>query len=131
MENRILLEGINAMLEEIRDNVKSNPELEMIKSKLATIEKVCNDLAEKKLITEDLMAGFISYMLKRMIEIDKRQDEKIEKLKECILEHHKHSREQIITLGQNINIVSVEVKKLLEKEQINQGFFRRLFNSLK
>lgn len=74
------------------------------------------------------MVGFISYLLKQMIEMNKQQDEKVEKLKECILEHHKHSKEQIITLGQNINIVSVKVKKLLEKEQMNQGFFRRLFN---
>lgn len=130
MEQEIILEGIHAMLEEIRDDMKRKPEQKMINSRLAVIEKTCNDLAEKKLVTEDIMASFISYVLKQMIEMNKKQDEKIEKLKEYILEHHKHSREQIITLGQNINIVSVEVKKLLEKEQINQGFFRRLFNSL-
>lgn len=131
MEQEIILEGIYAMLEEIRDNMKKNPEQAMINSKLVAIEKTCNDLAEKKLVTEDLMVGFISYLLKQMIEMNKKQDEKVEKLKECILEHHKHSKEQIITLGQNINIVSVKVEKLLEKEQMNQGFFRRLFNSSK
>lgn len=128
MEQEIILEGIHAMLEEIRDNTKKNLKQAMINSKLVAIEKTCNDLAEKKLVTEDLMVGFISYLLKQMIEMNKQQDEKVEKLKECILEHHKHSKEQIITLGQNINIVSVKVKKLLEKEQMNQGFFRRLFN---
>lgn len=40
------------------------------------IEQVCNELTEKKLVTEDLMAGFISYVLKQMIEMDKKQDEK-------------------------------------------------------
>lgn len=65
MEQGIILEGINAMLEEIRDNMKKNPEQEMINSRLAVIKKTCNDLAEKKLVTEDLMVGFISYLLKQ------------------------------------------------------------------
>lgn len=81
------------MLEEIRNNVKSNSELEVIKSELATIEKVCNDLAEKKLITEDVMAGFISYVLKQMLEINRKQDEKMEKLKGYILRYHKYVKE--------------------------------------
>ena len=80
MEQEIILEGIHAMLEEIRDNMKKNPEQEMISLKLAAIEKVCNDLAEKKLVTEDLMAGFISYVLKQMIEMDKKQDEKLKEI---------------------------------------------------
>lgn len=86
------------MLEEIRNNVKSNSELEVIKSELATIEKVCNNLAEKKLITEDVMAGFISYVFKQMIEINRKQDEKMEKLKGYILGHHKYVKEQFIAL---------------------------------
>lgn len=81
MEQEIILEGIHVMLEEIRDNMKRNPELETIKSKLNAIEKVCNEFAEKKLVTEDLTASFISYMLKRMIGMDKKQDEKIENCK--------------------------------------------------
>lgn len=95
MEEKIILEGIHAMLEEIRDNTKKNPEQEMINSKLVAIEQVCNELAEKKLVTEDLMAGFISYLLKQMIEMDKKQDEKMEKLKEYILEHSKFVNEMV------------------------------------
>lgn len=45
MEQKIILEGIHAMLEEIRDNLKRNPEMEFIKSKLVAIEKVCNEFA--------------------------------------------------------------------------------------
>lgn len=33
MEQEIILEGIHAMLEEIRDNLKKCPELETMKSK--------------------------------------------------------------------------------------------------
>lgn len=102
MEQEIILEGIHAMLEEIRDNIKKNPELETMKSKLSAIGKVCNDLAEKKLVTEDLMVSFISYLLKQMVEINKKQDEKIEKLKECVLGHHKFVKE---TLCVKINFV--------------------------
>lgn len=96
MEQEIILEGIHAMLEEIRDNVKKNPELETIKSKLSAIGKICNDLAEKKLVSEDLIVGFISYLLKQMIEMNKKQDEKIEELKRYILGHHKFMKEQVI-----------------------------------
>ena len=119
MENRILLEGINAMLEEIRDNVKSNPEMAVIKSKLVTIEKVCNDLAEKKLITEDVMAGFISYVLKQMIEMDKRQDEKIEKLNGYIGKQHKLMKEQIEVQGNILN----KILNLLENFKSQKGFW--------
>lgn len=77
MEQEIILEGIHAMLEEIRDNTKKNPGQEMINSRLAVIKKTCNDLAEKKLVTEDLMAGFISYVLKQMIKVNEKQDEKM------------------------------------------------------
>lgn len=118
MENRILLEGINAMLEEIRDNVKSNPELEVIKSKLITIEKVCNDLTEKKLITEDVMAGYISYMLKQMIEMNNKQDEKMEKLKGYILGHHKFLKEQVEV---QLNI-SNKIFSLLENLKSKKSF---------
>lgn len=40
MEQEIILEGIHAMLEEIRDNMKKNLELETIKSKLNAIESL-------------------------------------------------------------------------------------------
>lgn len=80
MEQEIILEGIHAMLEEIRDNMKKNPEQEMINSKLVVIEKVCNELAERKLVTEDIMASFISYVLKQMIEMNKKQDEKMKEI---------------------------------------------------
>lgn len=86
MENRILLEGINAMLEEIRDNMKKNPELEVINSELSTIEKICNDFAGQKFVTEEVMAQFLACTLKRIMEMNEKQDEK---MKEYILEHHR------------------------------------------
>lgn len=128
MEQEIILEGIHAMLEEIRDNLKKNPEVETIKLKLETIEKVCNELTGQKFVTEDVLAQFLVCTLQKIVEMNKKQEEKMERIKECILGHHKHSKEQIIALRQNISIVFIEVKKLSEKNHINQGFFRRFFN---
>lgn len=123
MEQKIILEGIHAMLEEIRDNMKKNPEQEMINSKLVAIEQICNEFAEKKLVTEDLMAGFISYVLKQMIEMDKKQDEKIEKLREYILGHHKFVKEQMIRRQQNVDVRLERIENLLKKRQQRQNIF--------
>lgn len=130
MEQGIILEGINAMLEEIRDNMKKNPEQEMINSKLSAIEKICNDFAEKKLVTEDLMADFIRYVLKQMIEMDKKQDEKIEKLKGYILGHHKYVKEHVYELQKNV-IVSLEpIYELLNRRQKRMNLFEKIFKAL-
>lgn len=125
MENRILLEGINVMLKEIWDNVKSNPELEIINSKLVAIEQVCNELAEKKLVTENLIAGFISFVLKQMIEMNENQDEKTEKLKGYILGHHKFIKEQIVIQQEKLNMGQERIESQLNEMQENQGLFRR------
>ena len=63
MEQEIILEGIHAMLEKIRDNLKRNPELETIKSKLNAIERVCNEFAGQKFVTEDVLAQFLACTL--------------------------------------------------------------------
>lgn len=125
MEQEIILEGIHAMLEEIRDDMKRKPEQKMINSRLAIIEKTCNDLAEKKLVTEDIMASFISYVFKQMIEMNKKQDEKIEKLKEYILEHHKFMKEQVIIQQKETNAKLGPIEDFLKKQQVKQGFFER------
>lgn len=114
MEEKIILEGIYAMLEENRDNMKKNPELEMIKSKLATIEKVCNDLAGQKFVTEEVMAQFLACTLERIMEMNKTQDKKIEKLGGYILDHHKHMKEQLAIKQENLN-VRHERKSILKK----------------
>lgn len=120
MEQEIILEGIHAMLEEIRDNMKRNPELEMINSKLVVVEIVCNELAEKKLVTEDLMVGFISYVLKQMIEMDKKQDER---MREYISEHHKYVKEQFAKQQEELNAGQKRIENLLTDIQENQGLF--------
>lgn len=52
MEQEIILEGIHAMLEEIRDDTKKSPEVETIKSELNAIEKICNEFAGQKFVTD-------------------------------------------------------------------------------
>lgn len=80
MEQEIILEGIHAMLEEIRDNMKKNPELETMKSKLSTIEKVCNEFARQKFVTEEVMAQFLACTLQRIMEKNEKQDEKVKEV---------------------------------------------------
>lgn len=58
MDQEIILEGIHAILEEIWDNMKKNPELKFIKSKLVTAKKTYNELTQKKFITEGIWAQF-------------------------------------------------------------------------
>lgn len=77
MEQEIILEGIHAMLEEIRDNLKKNPEMETIKSKLSTIGKVCNEFAGQKFVTEDVLARFLACTLQKIAEMNKKQEEKL------------------------------------------------------
>lgn len=125
MEEKIILEGIYAMLEENRDNMKKNPEQETINSKLVAIEQVCNELVEKKLITEDLMVGFISYVLKQMIEMNEKQDRKIEKLNGYVLGHHKFIKEQTVKQLQNIDVGLERIENLLREKQEKQEFCER------
>lgn len=47
MEQEIVLEGIYAMLEEIRDNTKKNLKQAMINSKLVAIEKTVMTLRKR------------------------------------------------------------------------------------
>lgn len=126
MEQGILLEGINAMLEEIRDNMKKNPGQEMINLKLSVIEKVCNDLVEKKLVTEDLMAGFINYVLKQMAEVSRKQDEKINYWKE----NYSLLESQVKMLENEINLGLIKIRKILELQQTKQSVLKKILNFL-
>ena len=87
MEQEIILEGIHAMLEKIRDNLKRNPELETIKSKLNAIERVCNEFAGQKFVTEDVLAQFLACTLQKIAEMNKKQD---------ILEYHKYVKDNLL-----------------------------------
>ena len=60
------------MLEEIRDSLKKCPELETIKLKLGTIEKVCNEFAGQKFVTEDILAQFLACTLQKIAEMNKK-----------------------------------------------------------
>lgn len=121
MEQEIILEGIHAMLEEIRDNMKKNPELEIIKSKLNAIEKVCNEFAGQKLVTEDVLAQFLACTLQKIAEMNEKQEEKI---RGNVLEYHMYMKEQFVKQQQGVNIRQGRIENLLRELQENQGLFR-------
>lgn len=107
MEQEIILEGIYAMLEEIRDDTKKSPEVETIKSELNAIEKICNEFAGQKFVTEDILAQFLACTLQKIAEMNKKQDEKI---RGYILEYHKYMKEQFVKQQQGVNIRQKELK---------------------
>lgn len=123
MEQEIILEGIHAMLEEIRDNTKKKPELEVVKSKLVAIEKVCNDLAGQKFVTEEVMAQFLACTLQRIMEMNEKQDEK---MKGHILGHHKSMKEQIYIQYNKINQILGKIETAFEKERSKLNYYKRL-----
>lgn len=130
MEQGIILEGIHAMLEEIRDNMKKNPEQEMINSKLVAIEQVCNEFAGLKLVTEDQLIRAMIYIVGKIKEVNKMQDEKIERLDKCFLEHHKYMTEEIVKQRNNIGIVLVFIKEL-HKRSCKYNLLKKIVNMFK
>lgn len=128
MEQEIILEGIHAMLEEIRDNMKRNLEVETIKSKLNFIEKVCNELTGQKFVIEDVLAQFLACTLQKTMEMNKKQEEKIEKLKECITEYYGCLYRQSELILSNIGISIKQGSKLLEViESKNNSFYKKIY----
>ena len=123
MEQKIILEGIHAMLEEIRDNTEKNSELEIIKSQLTSIEKVCNEFAGQKFVTEEVMAQFLACTLQRIMEMNEKQDEK---MRGHILGHHKSMKEQIYIQYNKINQILGEIETALEKERSKLNYYKRL-----
>ncbi len=111
MEQEIILEGIHAMLEEIRDNMKKNPEQGMINSKLETIEKVCNEFTGQKFVTEEVMAQFLACTLQRIIEMNEKQDEK---MRRYVSEYHKCVKEDIMIQQNSMNIALGRIHNLLK-----------------
>lgn len=129
MEQEIILEGIHATLEEIRDNMKRNPEQKVIKSKLETIERVCNEFTGQKFVTEEVMAQFLACTLKKIMEMNEKQDEKIEKLGEYISEHHKYVKEQAYKQQKIISVIE-EVKEYMIKPNLLYVLFKRVYKCL-
>ncbi len=81
------------MLEEIRDNLKKNPEVETIKSKLNAIERVCNEFAGQKFVTEDILAQFLACTLQKIAEMNKKQEAN---MRGYVSEYHMHIKEQFV-----------------------------------
>ena len=77
MTNKLISEGTFAMLKEIRDKMNNDPQQNLINEKLVQIEKTCNDLAGKKLVTEDILGQLFAYMLKQIAEMNKKQNEEL------------------------------------------------------
>lgn len=123
MEQEIILEGIHALLEEIRDNMKKNPELETIKSKLNAIEKACNEFTGQKFITEDVLAQFLVCTLQKIAEMNQKQDEKI---RGYVSKHHKCISEQMYTQHIKIDMALGKVKDHLEKKKVNLDYYGKL-----
>ena len=133
MTDKLISEGTFAMLKEIRDKMNNDPQQNLINEKLVQIEKACNDLVAKKLITEDVMAGLIGYMLKQIAEMYKKQDEKIEELKRYILGHHKNMKERVEKQEKDMNIRLLQIENMLKEKGENQGIlkkFREWFDDL-
>lgn len=80
MTDKLISEGTFAMLKEIRDKMNTNPELNLMNERLEQIEKICNDLAEKKLVTEDILGQLFAYMLKQIAEMNKKQNEELKEI---------------------------------------------------
>lgn len=51
--------------------------MEIIKSKLNAIERICNEFAGQKFITEKIMAQFLACALQKIAEMNKKQEEKL------------------------------------------------------
>ena len=124
MTDKLISEGTFAMLKEILYKMDNNPQRNLINERLEQMEKVCNDLAEKKLITEDVMAGLIGYMLKQIAEMYKKQDEKIEELKRLILGHHKDMKERVEKQREDTNVRLQQIEDTLKEKPENQGIFK-------
>lgn len=121
MEQEIILEGIHAMLEEIRDNMKKNPEVETIKSKLNAIERVCNEFAGQKFVTEDVLAQFLACTFQKIAEMNKKQEEK---MRGHISDYHKYIGEQFAKQQADLNTGQKRIENLLiqEKQRIFSRF---------
>lgn len=123
MTDKLISEGTFAMLKEIRDKMNNNPELNLMNERLEQIEKMCNDLVEKKLVTEDVLGQFFAHMHKQMAETNKKQDEKIEELKRYILGHHKDMKERVEKQREDTNVRLQQMEDTLKDKQENQGIF--------
>lgn len=126
MDNKMQLEGILSMLEEIKENTKNNPALDKINAKLEKIESTCNTLANQKLVTEDLLADFFAHMLNQMNIANTKQDQEISQLRHYISAHHKYVKEQIAPKQDHTNATLERIESLLKENQEKRGLFTRL-----
>lgn len=106
------------------------PELEMINSKLVAIEQVCNEFTGQKFVTEEVMAQFLACTLKKIMEMNGKQNEKIEKLKGYILGHHKCVKEEIRIFSNLINISLKRIENILEEKQVQRNILKRIINRI-
>lgn len=98
------------MLEEMRDNLKKNPEVETIKSKLNAIERVCNEFAGQKFVTEDVLAQFLACTLQKIAEMNKKQEAN---MRGYVSEYHMRIKEQFVKQQEGINTRQGRIENLL------------------
>lgn len=125
MERNIEMEGILAMLEEIKGNTEK-PQIPIeAMEKLQDINEVCTSFAEKPLVTQKFLANCLTYTIEQIEKSNGTQNEEVAKLKNYILEYHKYVKEQMAIQQENINARLERIENLLREQQEKRGILER------
>lgn len=125
MERNIEMEGILAMLEEIKGNTEKPQIPGEVMGKLQDINEVCTLFAEKPLVTERFLAKCLISTIEQIEKHNGTQNEEVAKLKNYILEHHKYVKEQVTIQQEKINARLERIENLLREQQAKQGILER------
>lgn len=125
MERNIEMEGILAMLEEIKGNTEKPQIPGEVIGKLQDINEVCTSLAIKPLVTERFLAKCLISTIEQIEKSNGTQNEEVAKLKNYILEHHKYVKEQVTIQQENMSVRLERIENLLREQQAKQGILER------
>lgn len=117
MERNIEMEGILAMLEEIKGNTEKPQIPSEVMGKLQDINEVCTSFAVKPLVTERFLAKCLISNIEQIEKSNDKQNEEVAKLKNYILEHHKYVKEQMAIQQKNTNARLERIQNLLKEQQ--------------
>lgn len=125
MERNIEMEGILAMLEEIKGNTEKPQIPGEVIEKLQDINEVCTWIISQKLVTETAFKEVFHYLFELLKESDTKQDEQLEKLRKNIIGHHQYVKEQIAIQQENTNARLERIENILKEQQAKQGILER------
>lgn len=125
MERNIEMEGILAMLEEIKGNTEKPQIPGEAMGKLLNINEIYTSLATKPLVTEKFLARCLISTIEQIEKHNGTQNEEVAKLKNYILEYHKYVKEQVTIQQENINARLERIENLLREQQAKQGILER------